>query len=252
TLAIPRRQARALLYRLAAHLRRVPREQLCYLFWPDTPEANARRSLAHLLTHLRRALPDPALVLTADDRVGLDPQLAWSAVAAAEQLLATIGPGRAAALQQVADLVRAPFLEGFALPDSAEFDSWAAQERQGWERRYLEALAALVEHHAAHRAYAAAIAAAERYLATDELAEEIHRRLIGLYAATGDRSAARRQFDRCAAALERELGVTPMPETQAIYEATLRGELKIEYVKSTSDQLDKAHSQFSIRNSQFD
>ena len=71
-LAIPRRQACALLYRLASRLRPVTREQFCFLFWPDTPESAARRSLAHLLTHLRRSLPTPELVSATSDTVGLD------------------------------------------------------------------------------------------------------------------------------------------------------------------------------------
>ncbi len=50
----------------------------------------------------------------------------------------------------------------------------------------------------------------------------MHRRLIELYAATGDRGAALRQFERCAAALERGLGVSPLPETRAIYQTVLR------------------------------
>ena len=42
-----------------------------------------------------------------------------------------------------------------------------------------------------------------------------------LYAAAGHRSAALRQFERCAAALERELGVSPLPQTRAVYQAVL-------------------------------
>src|SRR5262245_32633593 len=87
-LPIPRRQARALLYRLAG-LRPVPRQQLCFLFWPDTPESDARRSLAHLLTHLRRSLPAPEVVLTANDTVGLDTTRCWSDSAACDRLIAT-------------------------------------------------------------------------------------------------------------------------------------------------------------------
>ncbi len=34
---IPRRQVRALLYRLAVQPDPVPRERLCFLFWPDVP-----------------------------------------------------------------------------------------------------------------------------------------------------------------------------------------------------------------------
>src|SRR5215217_4366122 len=36
-ISLPRRQLRALLYRLAVALQPVPREQLCFLFWPDIP-----------------------------------------------------------------------------------------------------------------------------------------------------------------------------------------------------------------------
>jgi predicted ATPase/DNA-binding SARP family transcriptional activator len=228
-LAIPRRQARALLFRLAAQAAPVPREQLCYLFWPDEPDASARRSLAHLLTHLRRALPAPDLLVVANDQIGLNSALAWADTIAFERLIATAEPReRAAALQQAADLARGPFLAGFSLPDRPEFDEWAAQERQLWERRSLETLAALVEHHTALGDWSAAIGAALRYLAIDELAEEIHRRLIKLYALNGDRGAALRQFERCSTALQRELGVGPLPETNAIYAAALAGEFKIE------------------------
>jgi len=228
-MAIPRRQTRALLFRLAAQAAPVPREQLCYLFWPDEPDATARRSLAHLLTHLRRALPAPDLLLTLPDQVGLNSALAWADTIAYERLIATAEPHqRADALHQAADLVRGPFLAGFSLPDRPEFDEWATLERQLWERRFLETLAALIEHHTARREYSAAIYAAQHYLSIDELAEEIHRRLIQLYALSGDRSAARRQFERCSDTLDRELGVSPLPETRAVYEAALAGEFKIE------------------------
>jgi DNA-binding SARP family transcriptional activator len=249
-LPIPRRQARALLYRLAAGLRPVPREQLCFLFWPDTPESDARRSLAHLLTHLRRSLPAPELVLAANDTIGLDAARIWSDTAAFERLIATAEPRRrAVSLQQAVDFARGTFLDGFALSGSPEFEEWAAQERQIWERRTQEALAALIEHHTARGAYADAIAAAQRYLAADVLAEDIHRRLIALYAASGDRSAALRQFERCAVVLERELGVSPLPETRAVYEAVRDGKLKIENEELRREPVVTLDSQFATLNS---
>lgn len=223
-LAIPRRQARALLYRLAIELEPIPREQLCFLFWADTPESTARRHLSHLLTHLRRALPVPDVLLTVDDHITLDSQRAWSDTVAFEQLYATPEPQPCIeVLQDAVDLYRGPLLAGFSLPTSPEFDAWAAQERRIWERSYLEALAALIEEETARRAYEEAIVYAQRYLEADDLAEEVHRQLIQLYAAAGDRSAALRQFERCAAALERELGVSPLPETRATYQAILEG-----------------------------
>ncbi|HEU5097404.1 MAG TPA: tetratricopeptide repeat protein [Roseiflexaceae bacterium] len=251
-LAIPRRQTRALLFRLAAQATPVSREQLCFLFWPDELEATARRSLAHLLTHLRRALPAPDLLIASTDQVGLDSASVWVDAIACERLIASADPrGRAAALQQAADLARGPFLAGFSLPDRPEFDEWAAQERQLWERRSLETLAALAEHHTAIGDYGAAIGAAQRYLAIDELAEEIHRRLIQLYALSGDRAAALRQFERCSDTLERELGISPLPETRAVYEAARSGELKIEKEKLRIKPAIALEAQFSILNSQF-
>src|SRR4051812_26229996 len=64
---IARRQARALLYRIAAAAQPVPREQLGYLLWPDIPEPTARRNLTVLLTQIRRALPQPDLLVTVGD-----------------------------------------------------------------------------------------------------------------------------------------------------------------------------------------
>jgi len=223
-LDIPRRQARALLYYLAAHLQPVPREQLCFLFWPDTPESSARRNFSRLLTHLRRALPTPEALAASTDHVGLDPGRAWSDAATFERLCNAPGaPPRTEALQEAVDLYRGPFLAGFSLPGAPEFEEWVVQEQQSRERQYLEALTTLIETRTAGGEYAAAIEYALRYLAVDDLAEDVHRRLIELYAASGDQRAALRQFERCAALLERELDVGPLPETQAAYEAVLQG-----------------------------
>ena len=96
-------------------------------------------------------------------------------------------------------------------------------ERQRWERMALQALAALVEDLASKGEYASAISHAQRYLAIDDLSEEIHRRLIELYALAGDRAAAARQYEHLVAVLERELGLDPLPETQALYRAVQAG-----------------------------
>jgi predicted ATPase/DNA-binding SARP family transcriptional activator len=224
-MTLPRRQLRALLFRLAVELQPVPREHLCFLLWPDVPEAVARRHLAVLLNQLRQALPSPAIVLTQSDLVALDPAHVQSdTVALMEASALAARRGELAPLAEAVNRYTGPFLNGFSLPASAEFDAWVAQERQHWERRYLDALATLVDGYAVRGAYSEAIAAAQRALAVDELAEEMHRNLITLYAANGQRTAALRQFERCTVALERELGVDPLPETRAIYDVVCAGE----------------------------
>ena len=223
-LDIPRREVRALLYRLANRLEPVSREQLCFLFWPNAPEATARRTLSHLLTHLRNALPSPAAVTARDDHVELNPRCIWTDTTTFEQLGCTSQLSRSLpALQQRLEVYRGPFLSGFALNSSAEFEAWVVQERGNWERLYLEALAMLIEEQTASGTYEAAIVNAQRYLSTDDLAEEVHRRLIELYAAIGNRAMAIRQFELCAAVLGRELRLTPQPMTWAVYHVILEG-----------------------------
>lgn len=225
---IARRQTRALLYCLAAENQPVARGRLCYLFWPDVADASARRNLTRLLVLLRHALPRPDAVLADDAAVWLDDeQVVRDTVEFEHFLKAAQGLDRRVALRQAAECVRGPFLDGFALPYCPEFESWMEHERRFWEQRTLDTLAALIELHTAAHDYAAAIAAAQHYLRIDPLAEEIHRRLLALHAAVGDRAAVLRQYEHCAATLERELGVAPLPATRALAMAVRDGTLPL-------------------------
>lgn len=223
-LAVPRRQTRALLYRLAAEPRPIARSELGFLFWPDEGEAIARRNLTRLLVLLRNALPVPDLLVVDGDSIALERTRVYTDVARFIELLKTIDPlSRRAALREAADLVRGPFLDGFSLSGAPEYEIWIDGERALFERRWFGVLSVLIEAHTAAGEYAVAIACAHRYLTADDLAEDIHRRLITLYGMSGDRAAALRQFERCTLVLERELGVAPMPETRAAYEAARDG-----------------------------
>lgn len=222
TISIPRRQTRALLYRLAAELRPVAREQICALFWPDVPDAAARRHLTHLLTHLRQALPDPDLLQVDGDRIALSPARVSSDTAVLARIAAS-AQTPLDALRQAAELAGGAFLAGFRLSDCPEFEAWADTERARWERISRELFAMLAERAATEERYDDAIWAALRGLALDELDEALHRRLIALYGILGDRAAVERQYERCVAALDRELGVPPLPETRHAYLAARSG-----------------------------
>lgn len=222
-LALARRQARALLFRISASARPLPRDQLAFLFWPDIREEDARRNLTVLLSQLRQALP-PGAFLVDSSGIALNPALTQVDTASATALAsAGMHNGRLDQLAAAAALYRGPFLDGLIVANAEEFQSWLTQERQTWERWYLDLLSALVDGYAAAGNYPAAIAEAQRALAVDPLAEELHRRLIELYGLHGDRSAAMRQFERCVVILERELGVEPLPTTRAAYEAARDG-----------------------------
>ena len=215
-----RRQLRALLYRLAIDLAPVPRDELCFLFWPDEADAAARRKLAVLLNLLRRSLEPHDPIIAQAGTVQLDPAAVWiDTVAFSAGVREATASGQLPPLAAALALYQGALLQGFDLPGSPEFEQWLAEARQRWEQSYHAALARLIDGATALGDYAQAIAAAERYLALDMLAEDIHRRLIWLYGASGNRAAALRQFERCADILERELGVGVLAETRAVYES---------------------------------
>jgi DNA-binding SARP family transcriptional activator len=224
-LAICRRQARALLFRLAAQMQPVPREEICFAFWPDVPEAAAHRHLSHLLSHLRETLPLPTAVVSNNDLVELDGQQVWCDAAEFRIICSSPETSQAAALQKAVSLYRGPFLSGFSVPDGPEFEAWAIQQRSMLEHLYLDALQTLVRAAANQADWERAILYAREYLRVDDLAEEVHRRLMVLHVMMGNRPAALQQYRECAAVLQKELGVGPLPATRAVYQAIMQNEI---------------------------
>ncbi len=85
---IKRRQIRSMLYYLACQREMISRAALALLFWPDELEEASRRHLREALSKLRAQLPHPDLLVTEQDRVGLNPELVNSDVLAFEDLYA--------------------------------------------------------------------------------------------------------------------------------------------------------------------
>jgi DNA-binding SARP family transcriptional activator/tetratricopeptide (TPR) repeat protein len=223
SLHIPRRMVRALLYRLAYSEQSVSRQHLHLLFWPDHPEEIARRNLSHHLTHLRKSLPCPHALVSRGDQICLNRELVLCDVVQFKQVMVAEN-WDIAAIQKAIDGYHGPLLEGFDLPSCAEFEHWMFVEQNSLERLYLETLTFLVDQLIDQGSINEAIRYAQRYLETEELSEQMHCILIELLAAKGDRRAALDQFEICTAVLERELGVDPLPETRAVYQAVLNGQ----------------------------
>ena len=230
-LRIPRRTVRGLLYCLAADIQPVSRQRLISLLWPETPELKARQNLSHLLTHLQNALLIPEILLVEQDQIALNPDLIWCDIREIKAASADLSKNNhakkgssissRAALERIIQLYRGPFLFNSLLPKCTEYEAWADQERRFLEIIYLDALKALIDICKLGCEFQKAISYASQYLATDDMAEHIHRQLIELYGLIGDRLAAQKQYEICLKILERELGVKPLTETQAAYQIAL-------------------------------
>ena len=64
-----------------------------------------------------------------------------------------------------------------------------------------------------------------KLLEIDACREDIHRRLMRVFARRGERSLALRQYLRCVEALREELDVEPLADTTRLYRQVLENEL---------------------------
>ncbi|MFN2155907.1 MAG: BTAD domain-containing putative transcriptional regulator, partial [Anaerolineae bacterium] len=219
TLTSPRLQS-LLAYLLLHRGAPQPRQYVSFLFWPDSTESQARTNLRKLLHDLRRALPDPDTFLRADDQT-----LSWQDdapltldVAAFEAALVeakeAAQPGTA--LARAVELYVGDLLPSF-------YADWIVPERERLRERYSGALEQLTQLLEEQGDLSRATEYASLLLRHDPLHEPGYRRLMRLHAAQGDRAGALQVYQRCVTVLEEELGVEPLPETQAVYEAVLQG-----------------------------
>ncbi len=218
-LHVDTRKATALLAYLALAGRPCRRESLICLLWPDADPEHGRGVLRRTLSVLHSALVCDGLAIERET-VSLG-GVAWCDVTEFQRLLAAsrAGNGSPAGLAEAAALYRDDFLSGFSLGDSLEFDDWQ-REQAGHLRSELSwALERLVQGYTAQGQFEAALGAARRWLSLDRLNEAAHCQLMRLYAWSGQRSLALRQYAECQAMLRQELDAAPQADTTALYTA---------------------------------
>ena len=204
---IPRRKAMALLAYLAVTGRRHSRDSLATLLWPELDQSTARARLRRALATLREALGDGWL--DADrETVDLDPDAdVWLDVDVLHNQLAACEahdhrptetcPDCVPLLEEVVALYRDHFLAGFTLRNSAAFDEWQFFETEGLKDELAGVLVRLATYQTSQGDFESAISYARRWLALDPLHESAHRHLMRLYAQSGQRAAALRQYQSC-------------------------------------------------------
>jgi DNA-binding SARP family transcriptional activator len=98
------------------------------------------------------------------------------------------------------------------------YEDWTTVEWERWRGAQIDAVAALARLHAGQGDFPRAVEFTQRVLELDRLREAAYRDLIRYSLQRGDRHTAIRAFRTCERLLREELGVTPEPETLALYE----------------------------------
>jgi DNA-binding SARP family transcriptional activator len=206
----------ALLVLLASSRERgVSRDKLVAALSPESTTESARHALHQLLYYLRQQIGDGAFLGT--DPLRLDPDVVAFDVAEFEQAL------EAGALERAVALYRGPFLDGFHLADSNEFEEWAAGERSRLAARQADALGRLAEAAAERADHAAAGAWWRRLAELDRLSGRAALGLARSLVALGDRAGAVREARVHERLLRAEIGGEPAPELAELLAELQRG-----------------------------
>jgi DNA-binding SARP family transcriptional activator/tetratricopeptide (TPR) repeat protein len=231
-LAVDTRKAVALLAYLAVTAQPASRERLAALLWPESSDPDSRSALRRTLSVLRSAL-GPARLTIDRQRVELvDSGVAIDLRAFRERVQEARRhghpPDQACApcvgvLEQAQLLDRGEFMAGFSLRDSEAWDDWHRGEAEAVARERSAALERLTRGLAAAGRWDGAVRVARRWLEVDPLHEPAHRLLIEAHGRAGEPAAAIGQYRACSRILAAELGVRPLPETTATYEAVRDG-----------------------------
>jgi DNA-binding SARP family transcriptional activator len=209
-----------LLFRERCHHREVLAETL----WGATAGTRSRTYLRQALWQVRELTGPPS---SGNPMLRMDPQWIevsqsadlWLDVAELEDVHALlqgvpaerIDERQADLLRRAVDAYRGELLEGC-------YQDWCVYERERLRMIYLAVLEKLVVYCQRRGHLSEGVLYGQMILRHDRAHENTHRRLMWLHHLAGDRTAAMRQFDRCAEILREELGVEPAKSTLALYE----------------------------------
>lgn len=214
TVSFRRNNTGLLLAYLALHPQQShSREMIADMLWEEGEADTLRNRLRQALSQLRRALReqniDDTLLLEATHStlricsgVGSDLQQYRHALKHAERSQDTETEIRF--LLQAAALYRAPLL--------AEFDEpQIVTEREILAHRHSAAMTKLAALQQASGDLSAAVETLQKVVSDDPCGEEIHAKLMHLYADLGQPSQVLKQYQQLEVALKKEFSVTPSP-----------------------------------------
>jgi DNA-binding SARP family transcriptional activator len=201
------------------------REAIAAIFWGECTTSQSRKYLRQGLWQLQKILnrgikKSYGRILRVDaDYVSVNPDgELWLDAAVFEETYrlfqALPGPElnekQANALSEAVQLYRGDLLEGC-------HEDWCLSPRERLQTLYISVLEKLMCYSEARGLYRAGLEYGERILRADRAHERTHQRMLRLFYLSGDRAGAVRQYQRCMAALEEELGVPPAQRTRDLY-----------------------------------
>lgn len=205
------------------------RDYLSSLFWPELDSSEGRLNLRQLVSDLKRAFMRscgtfPVRALRSQLCLDVDQTRLDCDLELPDLLVGTERPSATAELSRsLKTLIGSPVLNyellpGYSLPDCDDFEEWLIVERERFLVRQLAVLQTITEAMLAQGDTLNALAAAQLALKHSPHNETFLITVVRLLEQRGRREAARKACESFINQLEREVGVPPSSELQALYQ----------------------------------
>jgi LuxR family maltose regulon positive regulatory protein len=189
--------------------------------WPDSDGDAAHTAFSTTLHRLRQLLGYEKAVHVQEGKLTLDDRYCWVDAWTFERLVTQANDlchkdltEKAIYLMQKAiNMYDGHFLE--------EGQMWVVTVREHLRNKFMQTVKNLGAYRENMGQWDQAINCYQKGLEVDDLAEEFYQRLMICYRHLGFRSDAISVYQRCRKTLTAALGITPSPETRAIYESLL-------------------------------
>jgi LuxR family transcriptional regulator, maltose regulon positive regulatory protein len=212
--------ARDMFFLFLAHPEGLTKEQVGLYFWPDATPDELKLRFKNTLYRLRRAVGRQAILLQ-DDYY----QFNWSLDYEYDVETFATSIENAQSTKDVREKIvhYKKAIEQYKGEYLSEIDEiWAITDRQRYYQMYLDALMRLANMYMERKAYKTALRYAYQALSEDACLEDAHRLAMRIHAATGNRAAIVRQYERCRAALTKEINAPPSQQTRDLYETLIQ------------------------------
>lgn len=216
-----RRKAAALLKLLALHKgRSLHREQVFDSLWrhltPSAAANNLRKNRHYLRTAFAQLGITAPVVSVTGDMVILLPEVFIDVDGFRSQAQIARGDRNDPRLYEQA----LALYTGDLLPEEI-YEDWTEPQREELRTLRIQLLTELSRLYGARGQPELAAEGLRQLLQADPLHEEAHRSLMRLYAQAGNHDRALHQYQSCRDILQRELGVEPSAETEALHREIL-------------------------------
>jgi len=209
--------------------RRVDKDVLIDIFWPDEDFEAVEKNFHPTISHIRKALNSRQsfkqnFLVFRDGAYQLNPELVYSIDTEEFDGLITAAENAKREkdtkefrrnLEAAHALCRGEFMAGV-------YEVWADERRHYYKEQFTRVLSALAKLSFSEKSWSGALKFANEALKEDPYREDMHRLVMKVFAAQSKPAALKEHFEAMQTILKQELGVDPAPETRRVYAELLK------------------------------